>query len=147
MLYAVARFAKLSDIVCALSAILVKSITQKNVATINTVVLVLYILPVTVGDFMNRTMMAASATNRSAAMSTICHTLKYLSMIVIVFLAISISIAENGVILNPRTMQFVIPSISHANDITQYPNILFLMSSESVSVKKMIEQLYRNMSG
>ena len=68
-------------------------------------------------------------------------------MIVIVFLAISISIAENGVILNPRTMQFVIPSIIHANDITQYPNILFLMSSESVSVKKMIEQLYRNMSG
>ena len=68
-------------------------------------------------------------------------------MIVIVFLAISISMAENGVILNPRTIQLVIPSINQANEITQYPKILFLISSESVSVKKIMEQLYKKING
>ena len=147
MLYAVARFAKLSEIVCALRAILVNSITQKNVATMNTVVLVLYMLPVTVGDFMNNMITPASATKSRAAMRTICQTSKYLSMIVIVFLAISISMAENGVILNPRTIQLVIPSINQANEITQYPKILFLISSESVRVKKIMEQLYKKING
>ena len=80
-------------------------------------------------------------------MRTICQTSKYLSMIVIVFLAISISMAENGVILNPRTIQLVIPSISQANEITQYPKILFLISSESVRVKKIMEQLYKKING
>ena len=55
--------------------------------------------------------------------------------------------AENGVILNPRTIQLVIPSISQANEITQYPKILFLISSESVRVKKIMEQLYKKING
>ena len=55
--------------------------------------------------------------------------------------------AENGVILNPRTIQLVIPSINQANEITQYPKILFLISSESVSVKKIMEQLYKKING
>ena len=66
---------------------------------------------------MNKTIIAASAINSNTAINTICHVEKYLSMIVIVLLAISISIAENGVILNPRTMQFVTPKSSHANEI------------------------------
>jgi hypothetical protein len=64
-----------------------------------------------------------------------------------VFLAINISTAENGVILNPSTIQLVIPHSSQAKEIRQYPNILFLIRRASVNVKNIIEQLYKNTHG
>ena len=94
-------------------ASLVNSITHMKVATMNIVVLILYIFPVTVGDLMKSNIITARAANSPTPKVAICPTVRYLSIMVRVLLVIRISIAENGVILKPSTTLFVIPKASH----------------------------------